>query len=100
MAGDDDLELRELEPLTLNDGALDRNDLDDDAPRLVGSFLCAERSFSVMELLAKSSASPKLLPPPPPFDADPEPKLMLDELALISLSFSSKPIKMRDLASL
>jgi hypothetical protein len=45
--------------------------------------------------------SPALLLPPPLVEAEPETRLKVDELALMSsLAFSSKSMKMRDLASL
>jgi hypothetical protein len=63
-----------------------------------------ENSLSVGAVLIESSMSPALLLPPPLVDAEPETRLKVDELALMSLSFSfafsSKSMKMRDLASL
>jgi hypothetical protein len=48
--------------------------------------------------------SPALLLPPPLVEAEPETRLKVEELALMSfsfsLAFSSKSMKMRDLASL
>jgi hypothetical protein len=63
-----------------------------------------ENSLSVGAVLIESSISPALLLPPPLVDAEPETRLNVDELALISLSFSfvffSKSRKIRDRASL
>jgi hypothetical protein len=63
-----------------------------------------ENSLSVGAVLIESSISPALLLPPPLVDAEPETRLKVDELALISFSFSlsffSKSRKIRDRASL
>lgn len=63
-----------------------------------------ENSLSVGAVLIESSISPVLLLPPPLVDAEPETRLNVDELALISFSFSlsffSKSRKIRDRASL
>jgi hypothetical protein len=63
-----------------------------------------ENSLSVGTVLIESSISPALLLPPPLVEAEPETRLNVDELALMSLSFSlvffSKSRKIRDRASL
>lgn len=60
-----------------------------------------ENSLSVGTVLIESSISPALLLPPPLVDAEPETRLKVDELALISFSFFfSKSKKIRDRASL
>lgn len=62
-----------------------------------------ENSLSVGTVLIESSISPLLLPPPL-VEAEPETRLNVDELALMSFSFSlvffSKSRKIRDRASL
>jgi hypothetical protein len=71
---------------------------------LVSRTTGPENSLSVGAVLIESSISPALLLPPPLVDAEPETRLNVDELALISLSFSfdffSKSRKIRDRASL
>jgi len=116
-AGEDALELRELEgPLAWKGGAVERRDLEDEPVEMLlpetplrrPSFLSfvlviwPDRSLSVAGVVTEpSSISPELLPS---VDAEPETKLNDDELLLrsfpFSLSFSSKPMKIRDLASL
>jgi hypothetical protein len=63
-----------------------------------------ENSLSVGTVLIESSISPVLLLPPPLVEAEPETRLKVDELALMSFSFSlaffSKSRKIRDRASL
>lgn len=105
------LEFRELpEPLAWYVALDDLNDRDDDPPdpprrlsrlsRLTGP----DHSLSVAAELAESSKSPMLLPRPPLVDAEPDMRLKVEELALISFSFSfsfsSKPMKIRERASL
>lgn len=111
-------EFRELPvPLALKDGAFNRRDrVEDEAdalpdPPRLPSLLSRVRggpegpdhSLSVAGELAESSKSPTLLPSPP-MDAEPDMRLREDELELMSLSFafsfSSKPINIRDRASL
>jgi hypothetical protein len=111
-AGDDDLDSRELfDPLTLKGGALDRNDLDEDPftllfdPVSLGSLRATgpDHSLSVAGVPTESSKSSILLLLPPPLvDAEPETRLCVDELALISFSFSFswKSMNIRDRASL
>ena len=113
-AGDDALDSRELfEPLALNGGALERSDLDEDPAILlldpVGlrSFLSRvtgpDHSLSVAGVPTEPSISSILLLRPPPLvDADPETRLCVEELALMSFSFSfsSKSMNIRDRASL
>lgn len=110
-AGEDALEPRELfDPLTLKGGALERSGLGPvellpDVAFLV-SFLSRaagpDHSLSVAGVLMESSRSSTLLPLPPPLvEADPEIRLWVDELPLMSFSsFSWKSMKMRDRASL
>ena len=109
--GDVALELRELpEPLALYDAPEDLRDLTDDAvepaplrPSLLSRLTGPDHSLSVGAELAESSKSPMLLPRPPLVDPDPETRLNVDELALMSFSlsfFSSKPMKIRERASL
>ena len=113
--GEGALELRELppDPVAWNEPPLRRGreeEADDEPPRLPPSFLSrgfdpdgVDHSLSVAGELVASSVSPKLLLPPALVDVEP---LMLreDELALMSFSFpfsfSSKPMNMRDRASL
>lgn len=98
-------ELREL-PDPLNDGPDDLRDLEDVvelAPfRLLSRAAGPDHSLSVGAELAESSRSPILLPRPPLVEADPETKLKVEEFALMSFSFSfsSKPMKILDRASL
>jgi hypothetical protein len=111
-AGDDDRDpLELLDPLALNGGALERSDLDDPATLLLDpvgliSFLSRatgpDHSLSVAGVLTESSKSSMLLLRPPLVEADPDTRLCVDELALISFSFSFswKSINMRDRASL
>jgi hypothetical protein len=112
-AGEGAREPRELlEPLPWNTGAFDLSDLEEEVadvligPPLLTSFLSRligpDHSLSVAAVLAESSKSSVLLPPPPLVEADPETKLKVDELLFISLSlsFSSNPMKIRERASL
>ena len=93
--GDVARELRELpDPLALYDAPDDRNDRTDEfvepAPRrplLIGP----DHSLSVGAELAESSMSPMLLPRPPLVEPEPEMRLNVDELALMSLSYLSSP---------
>ena len=109
--GDVARELREEpDPLALKDAPEDLNDLTDEfvdpgplrlsrLSRVTGP----DHSLSVGAELAESSNSPMLLPRPPLVEPDPETRLNVDEFALMSFSFSflsSKPMKIRDLASL
>jgi len=112
--GDDDLESRELlDPLALNGGALERSDLDADPVTLLLDPVCLrsllsrvmgpDHSLSVAGVLTESSKSSILLLLRPPLvDADPETRLCVDELALMSFSFSFswKSMNIRDRASL
>ena len=107
--GDAARELRELPACTE-----DRKDREDEPAELAPdpprqpSFLSRvtgpDHSLSVAALLAESSMSPALLLPPPLVDAEPEMRLNVDELALrshsFSFAFSSKPMNMRERASL
>ena len=113
-AGDDDLDSREVfVPFALNEGALDRNDLDDVPatllldPICLASFLSRvtgpDHSLSVAGVPTEpSKSSILLLLLPPLVDAEPETRLCVDELALISFSFSFswKSMNIRDRASL
>ena len=105
------LELRELpEPLALYDAADDRNDRTEEfvdpgplRPSLLSRAIGPDHSLSVGAELAESSVSPMLLPRPPLVEPEPETRLNVDEFALMSLSlsfFSSKPMKIRERASL
>jgi hypothetical protein len=105
--GEDALEPRELPgPQALNGGAVDRSDLDE-GPFPLPSFLSRaiepDHSLSVAGELTESSKSSTLLNAVPPLvDADPDTRLRDEELAFISFSFSfsSKPMNIRDRASL
>jgi len=101
------------EPRVLDGSLWGSIDLDDPAELtpdplrrsvLVSRATGPENSLSVGAVLIESSISPALLLPPPLVDADPETRLNVDELALISFSFSlaffSKSRKIRDRASL
>jgi hypothetical protein len=91
-------------------GSIDLDEPEEFAPDpfrrslLVSRATGPENSLSVGAVLIESSISPALLLPPPLVDAEPETRLNVDELALISLSFSfaffSKSRKIRDRASL
>lgn len=106
MVGDAARELRELLGC-----AEERKDRDDDPaefapepPRRMSFFsrpAGPDHSLSVAALLTESSRSPALLLPPPLVDAEPETALNVDELALMSFSFSlAFSMKIRDRASL
>lgn len=72
-------------------------------PSLLSRVTGPDHSLSVGAELAESSRSPMLLPRPPLVDPDPDTRLNVDEFALMSFSFSffsSKPMKILDLASL
>lgn len=113
-AGDDDLDSREVfVPFALNGGALDRNDLDDVPATLLLDPVCLtsflsrvtgpDHSLSVAGVPTEpSKSSILLLLLPPLVDAEPETRLCVDELALISFSFSFswKSMNIRDRASL
>ncbi len=107
--GDVARELRELpEPFTLYEGADDLRDLTEDvvdpAPlrvSLLSLVTGPDHSLSVGAELAESSISPMLLPRPPLVEPDPDTRLNVDELALMSFSlsfFSSKPMKILERA--
>ena len=109
--GDVARELREEpDPLALKDAPEDLNDLTDEfvdpgplRPSRLSRVTGPDHSLSVGAELAESSNSPMLLPRPPLVEPDPETRLNVDEFALMSFSFSflsSKPMKIRDLASL
>ena len=109
--GDVARELRELpEPLALYDAAEDRNDRTDEVvepgplrPSFLSRLIGPDHSLSVGAELAESSRSPMLLPLPPLVEPDPETRLNVEEFALMPLSFSffsSKPMKIRERASL
>ena len=107
--GDVARELRELpEPFALNEAPDDLKDLTEDVVDppplpLLSRVTGPDHSLSVGAELAESSMSPMLLPRPPLVDPDPETRLNVDELALMSLSFSffsSKPMKILERASL
>lgn len=103
-------ELRELLDPLVNEGPDDLIDLDEVVepaplrPSLLSRVTGPDHSLSVGTELAESSKSPILLPRPPLVEPDPETKLKVDEFALMSfsfsLSFSSKPMKILDRASL
>ena len=92
--GDVARELRELpEPFALNEAPDDLKDLTEDVVDppplpLLSRVTGPDHSLSVGAELAESSMSPMLLPRPPLVDPDPETRLNVDELALMSLSFS------------
>lgn len=72
-------------------------------PSLLSRATGPDHSLSVGAELAESSRSPMLLPRPPLVEPDPDTRLNVEEFALMSLSFSffsSKPMKILDLASL
>lgn len=72
-------------------------------PSLLSRVTGPDHSLSVGTELAESSRSPMLLPRPPLVDPEPDTRLNVDEFALMSFSFSffsSKPMKILDLASL
>lgn len=103
--------MRELpDPFALYDAPEDRIDRTEEfvdpvplRASLLSRFTGPDHSLSVGAELAESSMSPMLLPRPPLVDPDPETRLNVDELALMSFSFSffsSKPMKIRERASL
>ena len=107
--GDVARELRELpEPFALNEAPDDLKDLTEDVVDppplpLLSRVTGPDHSLSVGAELAESSMSPMLLPRPPLVDPDPETRLNVDELALMSLSLSflsSNPMKILERASL